>query len=677
MQRFQFRALLATLLAPAALFAQNVTTSGTLSVAGGGALLDGDRPAFQELTQNKKDAYGGLEEFRLVREDETSILKLDARFLLGNDNYRLAFRYDQMDRYYVDAGYDQFRVYYDGSSARFLPTDQSFVMFDEDLSLKRSKIWAEVGVYTANMTLIKLRYDRAMRDGTKSSTMWADSNLVGAPYGTRSFIPSYYDLDESTDIISLDVGNLSQEEVKWNVGARYQETKLDNARWSRRRAFEAADRQVTTKDQTTTDIFTMHGYYLRKLNEQFTVSGGALRTTLDSNLGGSRIYGQSFDPVYDPAYARKQQRDEGFYNLTGDAQIKQTVLNLNAVYTPKQHWTVRSSIRFENRHNESMAEFIETNIVGSALVAEAHDMVSAHDKKWDEFAESIDVRFTGIPNWRFSARGDWVQGSGDLEEEFYDHHTHAFTVDRKSDDSRRTQKYTLNANWYAQPGLSFSAQYYFKGQVNDYDIVRDNTDNTSGNRYPSYLTDQDFETHDINFRMSWRPASTLNLVSRYDHQQSKIFTQGVGLQMITSSKVTSHILSQSATWSPTSRLYLSGSVNVTYDQMETPALAFVQNGDNNYLNGTLSAGYTIGNQDDLRLDYSYFKADNFIDRSFQTMPHGNSQKTQAAYLTWVRRQTETLVYTMRYGYLTNRDITNRGLNDFDAHVIYARIQFLF
>jgi hypothetical protein len=111
--------------------------------------------------------------------------------------------------------------------------------------------------------------------------------------------------------------------------------------------------------------------------------------------------------------------------------------------------------------------------------------------------------------------------------------------------------------------------------------------------------------------------------------------------------------------------------------MQTPAIAFVQHADNNYLNGSIGAGYALAKLDDLYLDYSWFNARNFIDRSTETLPYGLSQKTQAGYLTWVRRQSAHLIYTFKYGYLQNRDITWAGLNDFDAHVIYGKVQYRF
>ncbi|MEO5959636.1 MAG: hypothetical protein ABIR80_10995, partial [Opitutaceae bacterium] len=500
---------------------------------------------------------------------------------------------------------------------------------------------------------------------------------VGAPYATRNLVPTFYDFDEVTQIFTFDVGNDTKEDVKWKVGARYSKTQLNNSRNSRRRPFETADRIVTTKDETKNDLFAAHGFYERKVNEKLTVSAGGLIADLDANIAGSRIYGQTYDPVFDPAYLRRQQRDEGFYNLTGNAELKQTVLNLNAVYLPKKNWLIRPSIRFENMHQETISEFMETNIgAGPAFAAIVEEVEGEQKKKWNEFSEAVEVRYTGRKDWTFSAEGAWVQGEGNVEEERI-LHTGVFTIDRDNENTRTSQKYSAKANWYAKPGLTFAAQYYYKVNVNDYDAVRDNTPPATADRYPAYITDQDFSTHDFNIRVSWRPASLLSLVTRYDFQRSRITSQEAGLAKVGSSKLTSHILSESATWSPTNRLYVTANVNVTWDQLETPAYRFVLNSDNNYVNGSVGGGYALAKLDDLYFDYSFFRAKNFDDNSALSLPYGVDQKQQGAYLTWVRRQSDRLIYTVKYGYVTNRDATAGGRNDFHAHVIYAKVQYNF
>ena len=89
---------------------------------------------------------------------------------------------------------------------------------------------------------------------------------------------------------------------------------------------------------------------------------------LASDAGG-HITGQAIvvDGVY---YGYGHIINEGFFDLEGDAQLKQTVLNLNAVYMPRKNWSIRPSIRFENLHQEAIAEFEETNIgAGPAFAA--------------------------------------------------------------------------------------------------------------------------------------------------------------------------------------------------------------------------------------------------------------------------------------------------------------------
>jgi hypothetical protein len=678
MQRTYSRVVWLFLLVPALLNAADVTTSGTLGVGGGTALLNGDRAAFQQITRHHMAGFGGIEDFLLVRESDESLFKFEARVLPGDDNYRLAFHFEKPEKFYALAGFDQYRVWYDGSGGFFRPTNNAFRLFDEDLSLTRTRAWLELGTWTANQTLLSLRYDFAARDGTKNSTMWGDTNLVGARYGTRAIVPSLYDLDETTHTVAVDAGNDSQEVAKWHVGARYAQTKLNDKRHSRRRPNESADRIVTTKDQTKTDLFAAHGFYARQINEKLTLSAGALVTDLDTNISGSRIYGQTFDPVFDPAYLRRQQRDEGYIDLTGQAQLKQTVLNLNSVYIPKENWSVRSSLRFENLHQETESEFIETNIGGGpAFAAILEELEGHHDKSWDELAESVEVRYTGMPNWTFNVEGNWIQGEGSMEEELIDVHTGAIGIDRDTENERTSQKYSARANWYAKPGLSFAGQYYYKLNENEYDAVRDKTPATGADRYPAYITDQNFKTHDFNVRMSWRPASLLSLVTRYDYQLSTITSNEAGLNPVQSSELTSHIISESVTWTPVPRLFVSASVNVTFDQLATPAYRFVLNSDNNYVNGSLGGGYALAAKDDLYFDYSVYRADNFVDNSAVSLPFGVDQKQQAAYLTWVRRQSATLVYTVKYGYVTNRDETSGRRNNFDAHVIYAKVQYHF
>jgi hypothetical protein len=150
------------------------------------------------------------------------------------------------------------------------------------------------------------------------------------------------------------------------------------------------------------------------------------------------------------------------------------------------------------------------------------------------------------------------------------------------------------------------------------------------------------------------------------------------LPEIQNGKLTRHVVTQSATWNPSSRLFLSGALNVTRDQLVVPPNRFTMHSDNNYVSGSLGAGYVLGKLDDLYLDANHYLArGNYTDNSAVTLPLNADQSTQSAFLTWVRRQNEHLIYTAKYGYATNRDGTFGGLNNFHAHVVYAKVQYKF
>src|SRR5262249_34723761 len=219
------------------------------------------------------------------------------------------------------------------------------------------------------------------------------------------------------------------------------------------------------------------------------------------------------------------------------------------------------------------------------------------------------------------------------------------------------QRYIVNASWYARPGLTLAAQYNYRLKIANYHHLRDSTSNSSRSpdRYPAYIIDQDIESHDGNVRLSWRPKSMLSFVTRYAYQRAFVTSTMDQLPEIQNGRLTRHVITQTGTWNPTARLYLTGALNLTYDQLVVPPHRFTMHSDNNYISGSLGAGYAVGKVTDLFLDANYYRADDYTDNPAVTLPLNAGQKLQSAFLTWVRRQNDRLIYTARYGYATSRD----------------------
>ncbi|MFT3782718.1 MAG: hypothetical protein QM790_11945 [Nibricoccus sp.] len=646
----------------------------SVSVSSQFSSVSGDKAAFQEKFQRRSGFDAGIETLRLRNDFGNWSLALDGAAFPADGNFNLAGKWSHADAPYFAFGYTQFRTYYDGTGGFFVPTQTAFALYDERLHVDRGLLWFEAGVAAEDRPRAFLRYELLTRRGKKPTTEWGDTNLTGV-FGTRSVVPAFLQLNETRHIVSVEVSQ-DQKPTTWAAGGRYEHSALDNARVTPRRPNESASRIAQTTDRTSTDLLSAHAFAEHEFHEQFRASAGALVTKLDTALDGNRIYGASYDPVFDPVFARRQAGDLGFLNLDGGTHMKQYVFNLNGVYLPAERWSVRTGVRYEHLNYDDLATFIATNVQNS-LVTSLQNNAGASQKQENRLTETAEVRYTGKSAWTYSLRGEWNQASGNLDERLFVPDNGTPLITRATDYYRQQQKYTLAANWYARPGLTVSSEYYFKLQLNNYAATIDSTPAGSADRYPAFITNQDFTLHDFNIRASWRPSHTVSLITRYDAQFATTTTSFAGIPKLQNNRTTAHIVSQSVTWTPFARLYVIGSGNMVFNQIATPAASLILNSDNNYFNASVTAAYALGKKTDLQADFSHYRARNFVDISTTSLPYGAEARTDTASLTYVVRQSQLLIYTFKYTYAMNRDATSGGRNNFNASLLYAKAQLLF
>ncbi len=659
-------------------FAAQVATEGSWSVGGGGAFLDGDRAAFQKAARQRKDGYGGLESFTVSRSGETSFLRFDARAVPGNADYKFALQWEQFDRFYVNAGFHRFRTFYDGSGGRLLPRDLAISYFDEDLAVDRTFLFVEVGSLVRQSIQWRIRYDRLAREGSKNSIRWGDSNLGGAPFTTRAFIPSYLLIDEARDQFTAEVGQRT-EVAQWKVVGRYQRTRVLNRHVARRRALEPQDRYLTMRDGYDADSLSGHGSFERAFGEKLRVSAGGISTSIDTQLVGSRIYGNAPDSAYAPVIARGQANDAGYIGLAGTARLRQYVGNLNAHYLPAKYLAIIPAVKYEHLRQDSGEQHTETTLTGTAAAAAERQIEAASRDSWNEVTEDLELRLLRWADWRLYARGQWNQGTGNLVEQSILAATRASVIDRDSDYERIGQRYTVGATWFARPGLTVGATWNRRYKQADYRARRDLTSNAVGNRdrYPHFMVDNDIASEDLNLRLSWRPFAGLSFTTRYARQRAMVTTTFDNLPEIDQGQLRRHVVTQNVMWQILPRWYVSGTANVTYDRLRVPAHRLTVVSDNNYVSANLATGYALGKVTDLLLDVSHYRADNYSDNAEFTLPLNAGQTLHSSFLTWVRRHSDRLVFTAKYGFASNRDGTYGGQNDFTAHVVYGKVEYRF
>jgi hypothetical protein len=669
----------------------------------GDFFVSGDKAQFQRRQGMRSGPFGGVEDFHWEQNvGKRGLFTIDGRGIFDNHDYDLRLKLSEPEKGYLQFGYREFRTWYDGSGG-FYPggTNHWFNLYNDEMQVDRGEVWFEGGLRIPDVPELTFRYAHDFRGGRKDSTIWGDTALLGISGAntSRGIVPSFRDIDEKRDIFIFDLKHKIST-TDFGVGVRYDRIENHNSLNIHRRpgeltgsVTEAADRFVTQKDDFESDVWNGHAFTETRFNDKVLLTVGYSYTTLDTDVGGSRIYGASYDPVYDPLFARRQQRDEGFLDLHGGSQVQQHVGNINLMLTPWQSLVVVPSFRVEHQGQEGDAAFTETSVNAPPARAPTAEFL-LNTREWDytDVTEALDIRYTGVTNWVFYLRGEWLEEQGNLKERQADNDPDApaptnSIILRDTDSTRFTQKYLAGVNWYPLRQLNLSGQYYHKERKNDYNHLVDSTPNdpSSNNRYPAFLTDQNFSTDDVNFRFTLHPLNNLTLVTRYDFQLSTIDTKADLLAEVQSGEMHTHIISESIGWVPLTRLFVQATFNYSLDELKTGANDFfgsatnniVPTSRNNYWNASALVGYALDDKTHLQAQYFYYRSDNYVDNSLFSQPYGAESEEHGITATLTRQLTKRLRWTLRYGFFNNRDITSGHHNDYTAHMVYSSWQYRF
>lgn len=640
----------------------------------GGTFSDGRTAAFQERTGLPDGALGGLEGFHYERAvGESGLFKADGRAVFDNHDYAVKLDYNLPDKYFFRGGYREFRTWSDPSGGFFPATGAWPDLYDDALAYDTREFYAEAGLRMPKLPQLTIRYSHTERVGQKSSTVWGETADTGGR-GPRSISPAVLDLERIRDLVMLDLAK-TVKGTRLGLGLRYERQDNDDGRWLRRYPGESGglDRRVTQHDRTEADLFNVHATSETPISSKVKLTAAYGFTDLGTDTSGYRVYGSTFDPDV----AQRLPASGTFENLVGGSDMQQHVGNINLLAQLANKLVLVPSVRIESRGVDGSSLFSApaAPFTGSSYLAE-------NERNLLDVSEGLDLRYTGVTNWVFYARGAWLQGSGDLSETLSNASTATDVSWRETDDERTSQKYSAGANWYPWRRLSFGAEYYHKIRENEFDHPLDSTANLPGsfNRYSAFLRAQEFTTDDVNFRVTWRPRSNLSLIGRYDMQLSQIDSQADHLASVQAAELTSHIGSGSVSWVPLSRLYLQGSLSYVHDRTTSPVTdltAAVQDAENDYWTANATVGFALDDQTDLEAQYLFYRADNFADNSDFGQPYGAGAEDHGVSAGILRRLSARVRLSLKYGFFTSHDQTSGGNRDYTSHLVYSTLQYRF
>ncbi len=310
--------------------------------------------------------YGGISDLHLeTAVGKKGLLTLDGHALFDTGDYEAIAELSLPNVGYIKGGYTEFRTWYDGNGG-FFPPNAFFPPPIPEMHIDRGDAFVELGLRLPNWPEITVRYSHEFRDGQKDSTIWGDTTLTGLPLPsptppasnaqrnpTRKIAPAFRDIDETRDIFSLEATKaFGNTEV--GLGMRYEHAETDNSLnlWRGAGQFAilsgvapnvaitgpggtpAAERFITQKESTSSDLFSGHGTVETHLSDQFWVTAAYSYTSLNSDLTGSRIIGADYDSTYTDPILTLQSNDHGQLNLGGTSQATDQVVNLNFMWMP-------------------------------------------------------------------------------------------------------------------------------------------------------------------------------------------------------------------------------------------------------------------------------------------------------------------------------------------------------
>lgn len=666
------------------------TYTNWVEFSAGGFLTQGNQAEAEQMQHWSGGAFGGIEDLHVQGNAFTNVtLTLDGHSIFDQHDYDLKLRLEYPQKWYLQFHFDNFRTWSDNIGGFYPPTGMQYVGSSDALALDRGEFSVEGGLTLDKFPAITFKYTHSYRNGDKSSTIWGPVNPPAAT--TQGLYPSFYDIDETVDAFDLNTKKYLIG-TDFGLGLHYEHGKLNDALDSALYQGEPVQQNVTDRQINTFDLFSINATSETWIKQNLLFSSGGMFANMDNDFAGSQIYGNGFNAGYSPGL----YNGVGYYDLTGGSHLQECVVDLNLMFIPVKTFTVIPSLRVQK-------ESWDANSSGTGSDSTLYDATtgpfsgqSSEDQV--DVTEALDLRYTGITNWVFSARGEWNEGQGNVMENGGIGPTNGFLeiggspigeffpVNNKTDEQRLFQKYSLSARWYPLSRLIIDAGGYYKDNRYDYDFPTDSTPNNAGlnnSLYPGFLTTESFQTYDGNFRLTLRPFSTVSLVSRYEYQWSTINTTPdsvSGLPEVESSTMQSHIIGQDVSWVPWSRLSLQAGFNYVLSKTKTPAsdaTAAILNAQNNYWTVNFSSSFVVDDKTTFNVNYFYYQADDYQDDSGAGVPLGAGSYEHGVTAMLTRQINPHLRFNLKYGYYNYADALTGGNGNFQAHLIFASMQYRF
>jgi hypothetical protein len=242
-----------------------------------------------------------------------------------------------------------------------------------------------------------------------------------------------------------------------------------------------------------------------------------------------------------------------------------------------------------------------------------------------------------------------------------------------TDVSEDHYNYTLGANWNPMAKLTLRGELFYKDHQNDFQ-------NAPTSAASLFSLGYDFKGFKGTVIIT--PTAPLSFTTRYVYQQGKSTTQTFTRAEYQAGDVTIHQIGETVNWTPMKQFYMQVDLNVVFDTTTTSypraggaANDAVRDANNNYLNGSVLAGFVVDKMTNAEFQYTYYNADNYEPALIATtVPYGAGQTDHTITVAVKRKITDKLVAELKLGYIESKSDNSGGLTDFHSPLAYVSLQ---
>jgi hypothetical protein len=646
--------------------------------------VSGDARRFAQDWWTSQGTSGGVDQLRFNRAYNNG-WKLDflGRANFNENDYDVGLNFVNPDVGFVRAGFTEYRKYFDGQGGYYPLFSTTSFSLDQDLHLDIGKIYIDAGLTLPNWPILTLGYEQQFTNGQKSLIEWGGvqqtlvepSGFLPSGSVTKRIFPSYEHINETTHILKAAV-DYTLLDIHLKDDFRYEWYTDDTAR------NDMVTLNLSTgaaKTQTFNEHHN-HGVGFETLTmdnqpcEKVYWSAGYLCTNLQGDYGLHLITTGLPLATSDRFW---------FSNVVSFGQDSQ-VTDVNLMVGPFGGAVFFAGVRGEDTHTQGFADVVEANVANSAGPIE----IASSDSEKKELEGTVGMRYTSIPRTTLYADARILVGKTD--DTWMENGDSLGAIDLVREAQITRQYYTAGFNSAPWSRVSISGRFRHSVRDNDYGNSVDLNPDTG---YPGLLTGERLTSDDGMLKLSLRVSGKLQLFLGYQYSATNIHNRAHAITApllnpplvvpatdMDTGAFHSRTYSTSATWSPLSRLYLTGVFN--YQNAISDAFLDASNSIQPYRSNIYSvitsAGYAVNDQSDLNLEYSFIHADSFTDHldsatppagyvsSDYGLPYGTTSDQHALTINFTRRISVRTTARLGASYFSFHDSANAGISNYTA-----------